>query len=350
MHLFSIIIPVYNTSEFRFRRCIHSILSQTYDYFEVIVVDDGSEQECYTEICKICDLDDRIRLLKQSNKGAGAARNYGIKEAKGDYIIFVDSDDVVMDYMLEEVANCLDRYNADIVGGEVVRFSEDKWDPQLYEKKPESWIVLDNEEKRTGYINNFLGYSKEEYGRLSDGPVSKACRSSLIKKVLFPEDNIWDEDTIWNIEISAMCKTICVSNNMWYVYFMNESSQTHTFRKNCPYEFETRIEQEISLAKRICPDCLKGIYSKIWTSTYVLFDTYINHKENTKSKTEKYKTFKRIIHLPGYIEMLRNIEFINEKNRFSHILKLFIKNVCLYCSPAAFVGWKCLLLFRKGIH
>ena len=96
----SIIVPIYNVEQY-ISKCIESILAQTYRDFELILVDDGSPDNCG----KICDeyakQDSRVHVIHQENSGLSAARNAGIDDAKGEYIMFVDSDDFITDNMLE---------------------------------------------------------------------------------------------------------------------------------------------------------------------------------------------------------------------------------------------------------
>lgn len=94
--LISIIVPVYNTEKY-IERCLDSIMKQDYPNFEVILVNDGSTDESGIIIQKYKEKYKNISYIKQENKGVGAERNAGIKVAKGDYISFVDSDDLIME-------------------------------------------------------------------------------------------------------------------------------------------------------------------------------------------------------------------------------------------------------------
>jgi len=96
----SVIVPVYNVEKF-LAKCINSILNQTEKDFEVILVNDGSK-DASGEICdSYARQDKRIRVFHRNNEGVSVARNYGIKQAKGKYIVFVDSDDWIEEYYLE---------------------------------------------------------------------------------------------------------------------------------------------------------------------------------------------------------------------------------------------------------
>ena len=92
--LISVVIPVYNVEKY-LKRCVESVVNQTYKNLEIILVDDGSPDEC-PQICdKLSKEDERIKVIHKSNQGLGMARNTGIENATGKYICFFDSDDYV---------------------------------------------------------------------------------------------------------------------------------------------------------------------------------------------------------------------------------------------------------------
>lgn len=110
----SIIIPVYNTGAY-LKRCIDSILKQTHENLDIIIVDDGSFQET-SDICdSLADLDSRIRVFHKMNEGVSVARNFGLAQAIGDYIGFVDSDDWIKPDMYESMLLKLLQNNVDVV-------------------------------------------------------------------------------------------------------------------------------------------------------------------------------------------------------------------------------------------
>ena len=126
--LVSVIVPVYNTSKY-LRQCLDSILSQTLKEIEIICVDDGSTDKSLEILLEKESQDSRIIVLQQKNKGAGAARNYGISEARGDYIAFMDSDDwYPSDDVLEELYNLCNDFKVSIAGGSLVL-----WDNEIRE-------------------------------------------------------------------------------------------------------------------------------------------------------------------------------------------------------------------------
>lgn len=121
--MISVIVPVYNVEPY-LRECIDSILAQTYTDFELILVDDGSPDKC-GEICdEYAAKDSRIRVIHQENGGLSAARNAGLDIAQGEYVTFVDSDDVVHPNYLSCLHEAILQNNAEIVIGRFLRFTE----------------------------------------------------------------------------------------------------------------------------------------------------------------------------------------------------------------------------------
>ena len=102
MPKFSIIIPVYNVEDY-IKKCLDSVFNQTYTNYEVIVVNDGTKDNSM-KIVKNYD----VRIINQENQGLSMARNNGVKKAKGEYILFLDSDDYLEENTLQEIENVLD--------------------------------------------------------------------------------------------------------------------------------------------------------------------------------------------------------------------------------------------------
>ena len=112
--MISVIVPVYNVEEY-LEQCLDSIQCQTYTDIEVILVNDGSTDRS-KEICeRYCKKDSRFKLVNQENKGLSGARNRGMSESKGEFISFVDSDDVIKEDMLEQLMKQMTSEDIDIV-------------------------------------------------------------------------------------------------------------------------------------------------------------------------------------------------------------------------------------------
>ena len=112
--LVSVIVPVYNSAKYLVE-CLDSILNQTLTEIEVICIDDGSTDESLRILERYASCDSRVHILKQENKGAGAARNLGLAVAKGKYLSFLDSDDLFYPNMLKHAYLNAEKYSSDIV-------------------------------------------------------------------------------------------------------------------------------------------------------------------------------------------------------------------------------------------
>ena len=117
----SIIVPVYKVEKF-LSECVSSILTQSFRDFELVLVDDGSPDEC-PQMCDKYSLNDpRVVTFHKKNGGLSSARNFGLDHAKGRYIMFVDSDDLLAEDALERLYNEIITTNADVVLGRIIRF------------------------------------------------------------------------------------------------------------------------------------------------------------------------------------------------------------------------------------
>lgn len=127
----SVIVPCYNVEKEILQRCILSVLNQEYMNYEILLIDDGSEESFRSEIRDIARLDERIKVITQSNLGVSAARNEGIKHSKGKYLTFVDADDVLVPYFFSEAVHLCEKENVDfLIGGNTLldneEFNEEK--------------------------------------------------------------------------------------------------------------------------------------------------------------------------------------------------------------------------------
>ena len=121
--LISVVVPIYNTEKYLVE-CVEHILKQTYQNIEIILVDDGSTDNS-GEICDTFMMqDERVRVFHQENQGAAQAKNVGLREARGQYITIVDSDDIVKENMIETLYQQVKEKNADIVIGNYYNYDE----------------------------------------------------------------------------------------------------------------------------------------------------------------------------------------------------------------------------------
>ena len=209
----SIIVPVYKVEKY-LDRCVESILSQTFNNFELILVDDGSPDKC-PEMCDDwAKKDKRIRVIHKSNGGLSSARNAGLDIIEGDYVCFVDSDDWVTSDMCEYFFYLAQKYSADIISTLPIRCSE------AVEIKPfdERIELLNSKEfiKRVLKVNTRV---TEHYAW------GKLYRSELWNSIRFPEGLI-AEDVLSTFEVTLKANKIIRSNQNKYFYYQNSEGIT----------------------------------------------------------------------------------------------------------------------------
>lgn len=209
----SIIVPVYNCEKY-IKKCIESIINQTYHNWELILIDDGSKDKSYIICEEYSKSDERIFVLKQDNQGAGVARNYGIDKAVGDYIMFCDADDFFEQNCLEIFVENILKSNVDLV---ISGYNEFKYDLNgnilICHKNNAMNIKVDTkEEVRKFYIPL---YRKA----LNQAPWAKIYNLKIIK-----ENNIRFgdyrrcQDTIFNVKYYDYISNIIVIPNRLYNY------------------------------------------------------------------------------------------------------------------------------------
>ena len=175
--MISVIVPVYNVEEY-LEECLDSIKNQTFTDFEVILVNDGSTDNSQ-EICeKFCVQDTRFQLINQENQGQSIARNIGVAESKGKFIVFIDSDDIVRVDLLDQLMN----YMSDEI--DIVECDKTEDIQYLNEKGKDIQVKeFDSNEALYKCFNHAVSWS----------PVAKLYRREIVEKIPFLENLIYED-------------------------------------------------------------------------------------------------------------------------------------------------------------
>lgn len=218
--LISVIVPVYRVEEY-LERCVESILSQTYENLEVILVDDGSPDRCPT----ICDAyagkDARVKVIHQENKGLSGARNAGIELAEGEYLAFVDSDDYVSPHFIEGLHELLQETGCAI--GQC-RFSYVKGE-KLTEEGDSAFCIYRGESLMEQL------YGPEEKATYFVVAWNKLYRAELFKEtgIRYPEGRIHEDEATTYQLFHAAKKLAFLDKAMYGYYTENGGSITSVF-------------------------------------------------------------------------------------------------------------------------
>lgn len=218
----SVIVPTFKTAKY-LPKCIDSILGQTFQDFEIILVSDGPKED--DDICaSYAEKDKRISVLKNIGKGPGGARNAGIQKAKGIFVLFVDSDDTIRPDMIQKMVYIMENNPVDLVHCGTNIIYEYEASPELQYGDTTYFEI-----KKSGItaLNNDL------FGHVDVAPWNKLYKKSLIEKyhLAFPE-NMCNEDAYFTWAYMSICKSIYYLPEHFYNYLRREGSLMYqTFSK-----------------------------------------------------------------------------------------------------------------------
>lgn len=259
----SIIVPVYNTEQY-LPKCLDSIAAQTFTDFEVLMIDDGSTDGS-GEICdRYSQSDSRFIVIHQSNQGVSASRNNGLKQARGNYIAFVDSDDYVHPQMLELLYMAIRQGDYDFSTARYLSVNIDQ-EIEIERIIEPRFRKLSAEE----IICNLFGKSGEDVQYM-------VCWNKLYNKCLL--ENIYfsafkvSEDLLFNIEVfSKVCQAIEVDSRLYY-YTQRNTSASHSVseiqiidRINASYTCLRYIPS--GSAEEAC--CVMKLYKVLFSSRFL---------------------------------------------------------------------------------
>ena len=208
----SIIVPVYKVRR-HLQRCIESILQQTYTDYELILVDDGSPDNCGIICDRYAQECDKVKVIHKKNGGLSSARNAGIAAAKGEYITFVDGDDAVASGTYYYNMRIL-QSNPDV---DILEYPIHK-----YYESPRGEIISFQSEKVSGNENIFNDWIKRK-GYEHCFACNKIYRADMFMFVRYPEKEVF-EDTLITPMLMESCNTIYYSDAGFYYYYDNEES------------------------------------------------------------------------------------------------------------------------------
>lgn len=208
--LISVIVPVYNTEQY-LAKCIDSILAQTYQNLEILLVNDGSKDSSGAICDAYAEKDPRIKVIHKENAGVSAARNDALKIMTGEYVGFIDSDDTISPNMYEELYCDLTNNGADVA---VCKFNRIEIGEKQIEE-PVKYFFFTPEEA----IKNML-VGKYFAGQLCN----KLFKASLLDGIALDESICFYEDLLMTVEAFLRCKKICYSTKKLYNYFIRETS------------------------------------------------------------------------------------------------------------------------------
>ncbi len=315
----SIIVPVYKVEKY-LRKCVESILAQTHKDIELILVDDGSPDNCG----KICDeysnRDMRVKVIHKANQGVSAARNTGLEIATGEWVIFCDSDDWMDESACEKLLICAEKNNADVIIGDIRIIEENiTRDVPLFNRE----FCFEKQEEKNELIKTVLckfycpyptklGIKEGGFG----GPWNKLVRRTLLceNKICFDlRVNGLFDDILYTAYIFANAKKIAYTKFIVYNYRYVTGSITHRFNSKiietnnkifeCWIEFFEKYEQKNEFKNAYYEMVLRRLKGTI--------NTYYFNEKNDDSIRMQIKKINKMLKTSPYKEAINRTDTSN---------------------------------------
>lgn len=320
--LVSIVIPVYNTQKEYFDPCIRSVLQQTFLDFEVLLIDDGSGKECAEHLDAWAESDARIRLYHIPNAGVSHARNYGIDQAAGKYLLFVDSDDLINQAWLQWAVNKAEEVQADAVFGGIQGISKGQM-IDLNQRISGEHLVIERHEMWKLQCGQLVRGLKNNDTRLEvtkHGAWGRLIRKNVIGTSRFLEGMYYGEDQVFNHSvICSMSKIVYNTDKIYYLLEDRPGSATNTY--------DPKRLEIIDAYLRQLKDCLidnQDVRNAYYLRVLSMVDNHVDHAKKTQSNRnlnllELRRCLQEAIHLPIFEEAIKSCNISAHKIDKSYV-------------------------------
>lgn len=293
--LVTIIIPIYNVEQY-LKKCVDSVISQTYTNLEILLVDDGSTDKCPGICDEYKNLDSRIKVFHKKNGGLSDARNYGLDNMSGDFVYFLDSDDYISIDAIECLMNLQKKNDSDIIIGDSVLFDENNnhfdWSCDIKDDAFEAKELLDRVIVPAKYVI----------------ACNKLYRKSVFNNVRFPLSLIHEDEYILS-DIVKNAKSVSTLSKVTYYYFqrtngiMKSNSIKHgDFLWALSHRLDYYLEN----------NCEKPIIDGIVMKSYYCFNEVISIRAHSDNNSDISKYFS------CYLEIM-------SKCRVNSVIKILTK-------------------------
>lgn len=307
----SVIIPMYN-AEKRIKRCLESIIWQTYTNLEIVVVNDGSTDKSLEIVKKIAQKDKRITLVTIKNQGVSSARNIGIQKSTGEYIIFVDADDYVEKEMIETLIKIINKFHIDVIVYDPVIESSNGKFIKYVTKNIAANILLNKEDIENKVLPWMYGNTRNQsqafiaarergkdlYADCYNAPWQAIYRKKAIRGIYFDECLSIYEDLLFNVKVFSKCRSMLYCEKAMYHYISNESDSLATKYYENYNEMKLQLYQEMlrNVDKNQLPQYLKKDLQ--YRIVEEILSVLLNECRGNKKIAMQKKSIKKYISVP----------------------------------------------------
>lgn len=327
MKLVSIVIPVYNCEKY-LEECIKSLIRQTYSDIEMIFINDGSSDKSEDIILKYKKIDKRIIYKYINNAGVSNARNIGIELAKSEYIVFVDSDDIAEDNMVELMIQHIDSADFIMAGYKVWKMKEEKED----------------EYKCPLFDGNIVCFCDEIIKYLSPpyllGPCFKMFKTKIIKQydVKYPLDISYGEDAEFVLSYLEHVESICCLNDIVYTYRKCSNESLSSKFRSDKIDIYNRITDHIIklLSKNSSNVCIDDVEKRF-------IQNYVEYSHELFDSSNSYRIKRKLFFEKGYKYNILQMAKVHSKLSVAQLL------VCLALKSHIFIVFYLIFRIRDGM-
>lgn len=315
MPKFSIVVPIYNVETY-IRDCVESLQEQTLQEIEIILVDDGSPDNCGAIADAYAEMDSRIKVIHKSNGGVSAARNDGLKAAAGEYVIFCDSDDMMEADACEKLYQAAKEHDADVVVGDVYRIIDgEKKYAQFFDAPfyTEDRSVLD-ELVRVDFSRKYChaapaGGPAFGYG----GPWNKAVKKEFLDRTGICFDTslkgIFD-DILYTAYLYAEAKGVAYITEPVYDYRILDGSVTHSYKASMLEINEAIFAAWNAFLKKYGPD---GRFDAAYDALVIrrlkgTLGTYFFNGKNPHTVAKQKRQLKALLKQEPYAGAIKRVD------------------------------------------
>ncbi len=318
MYKYSFIIPVYNCSEF-LEECVESILNQSVKDFEILLIDDGSKDDSGTLCDKLAEKHDCVKAFHKKNGGAASARNFGIDNATGEYLLFIDGDDTIDATCLQSIDKAMSETNSEMI---IFGMAFDFYKKGQLEKTDKLSCKYSGEFSYDSFIKDFEGY-------FNDNCLSSACNKVFVADIIqknnlhFREEMILFEDFEFVLRYLQYIKKVYCIGLAVYHYRIIESKNRYYSR----IENLCLLDEQIMYIHKDLINLNNGVTEKnIYTVAYSIINQVITETliSNVLQPFRFKKKISQIIQLKMYALITsgynqNRLYSLLEKNNFTQI-------------------------------
>ena len=285
--LLSIILPVYNVEKY-LPDCLDSLLAQTYPNFELLCVNDGSPDNSQSILEQYAQKDSRVRVFQKENGGVSSARNFGMEQAKGEYIGFVDPDDLVLPEYLEQLWNALQRMKVRMAACNDWKIAEQEM-PDIREAAGETEIIEVQLSEAT--------YREKTIKRCCWGALYSR---ELLRDMQFDPSLSIGEDTLFFLKAFQKAGRIALIQSRLYLYVQTENSayrSSYSPKQYTEFLAWKKIAEETASVSGPLHDSV--IYELLRTSEriyYKLLDSDYRDQQKEKALVEEVRRYKKSVY------------------------------------------------------